>query len=39
MYDALWSRFFETRLSWNPDNPLNGRAPTITGLDPSAYTD
>jgi adenylyltransferase/sulfurtransferase len=39
MYDALWSRFFETWLSWNPDNPLNGRAPTITGLDPSAYTD
>jgi molybdopterin-synthase adenylyltransferase len=32
MYDALWSRFFETALSWNPDNPLNGRNASITGL-------
>ena len=39
MYDALWSRFFETRLAWNPDNPLNGRVPTVTGLDPANYRD
>ena len=29
MYDALAARFFETKLTWNPDNPLNGRNPTI----------
>jgi molybdopterin-synthase adenylyltransferase len=39
MYDALWSRFFETRLTWNPENPLNGRVPTVTGLDPANYRD
>lgn len=32
MYDALWARFFETRLAWNPENPLTGRAPTVTAL-------
>jgi molybdopterin-synthase adenylyltransferase len=32
MYDALLSRFFETKLAWNPDNPLNGRNPTIHGI-------
>jgi molybdopterin-synthase adenylyltransferase len=39
MYDALWSRFFETKLTWNPDNPLNGRRPTVTRLDPANYRD
>jgi molybdopterin/thiamine biosynthesis adenylyltransferase len=39
MYDALASRFYETRLSWNPDNPLNGRSPTITSLEASNYID
>ncbi len=24
MYDALAARFYETRLGWNPDNPLTG---------------
>jgi adenylyltransferase/sulfurtransferase len=32
MYDALLSRFFETSLSWNPDNPLTGRSATIRGI-------
>ncbi len=39
MYDALWSRFFETKLAWNPDNPLNGRNPSVTRLDPANYRD
>jgi adenylyltransferase/sulfurtransferase len=39
MFDALWARFFETKLAWNPDNPLTGRAPTITSLDPANYRD
>ncbi len=39
MYDALWARFFETRLAWNPDNPLTGRNPTVTSLDPANYRD
>jgi adenylyltransferase/sulfurtransferase len=39
MYDALWARFFETKLSWTPDNPLTGRNPTITGLDQANYQD
>ena len=39
MYDALWARFFETRLTWNPDNPLNGRTPSITRLEPGNYRD
>ncbi len=39
MYDALWSRFFETKLAWNPDNPLTGKTPTIKGLDPANYRD
>lgn len=37
MYDALASRFYETRLAWNPANPLNGSSPTITGLIESNY--
>ncbi len=39
MYDSLWSRFFETRLAWNPDNPLNGRKPTIASLSAANYRD
>jgi molybdopterin-synthase adenylyltransferase len=39
MYDALWSRFFETALSWNPDNPLNGRTPSMAGLVAEIYND
>jgi molybdopterin-synthase adenylyltransferase len=39
MYDALWARFFETKLTWNQDNPLNGRKPTVTRLDPTNYKD
>lgn len=39
MYDALASRFYETRLSWNPDNPLNGRSPRITSLEAGNYLD
>jgi molybdopterin-synthase adenylyltransferase len=37
MYDALATRFYETRLNWNPANPLTGRSPTITSLDPQNY--
>jgi adenylyltransferase/sulfurtransferase len=37
MYDALLTRFFETKLSWNPDNPLNGRMPTIRDLRAENY--
>ena len=37
MYDALLSRFFETSLAWNPDNPLTGTHPAITGIDPKNY--
>jgi molybdopterin-synthase adenylyltransferase len=39
MYDALWARFFETRLAWNPENPLTGTNPSITTLDPANYRD
>jgi molybdopterin-synthase adenylyltransferase len=39
MYDALWARFFETKLAWNSDNPLTGRNPTITALEPANYRD
>ena len=37
MYDALAARFYETRLTWNPDNPLNGTSPSITSLRPENY--
>jgi molybdopterin-synthase adenylyltransferase len=37
MYDALATRFYETKLTWNPANPLNGRNPKITSLDPQNY--
>lgn len=39
MYDALASRSYETRLAWNPDNPLTGRNPTIRSLDAKNYLD
>lgn len=39
MYDALASRFYETKLAWNPDNPLNGRNPAITSLAAENYLD
>ena len=39
MYDALWARFFETRLVWNPENPLTGRMPTVTSLLAANYHD
>lgn len=39
MYDALASRFYETKLSWNPENPLTGLSPTITSLTQSNYID
>lgn len=39
MYDALASRSYETKLAWNPDNPLNGRNPTITSLRAEHYID
>lgn len=32
MYDALSTRAYVTELRWNPDNPLNGRNPTICDL-------
>jgi len=39
MYDALWARFFETKLAWNPENPLTGKSPSIKSLDPANYRD
>ncbi len=39
MYDALATRFYETRLAWNPGNPLTGNSPTITSLQPANYID
>ena len=39
MYDALATRFYETKLAWNPDNPLTGANPTITTLQQSNYLD
>lgn len=39
MYDALASRFYETRLGWSPDNPLTGRNPTIHSLAAENYVD
>lgn len=39
MYDALSSRFYETSLAWNPDNPLTGRNRSITLLDQANYID
>jgi adenylyltransferase/sulfurtransferase len=39
MYDALASRFYETKLAWNPDNPLNGKNPVIVSLEAENYLD
>lgn len=39
MYDALASRFYETRLAWSPQNPLSGEAPAITLLVAENYID
>ena len=39
MYDALATRFYETRLAWNPGNPLTGNNPSITSLQQSNYID
>ena len=39
MYDALATRFYETKLAWNPDNPLTGRNRMITSLVQSNYID
>jgi molybdopterin-synthase adenylyltransferase len=39
MYDALWSRFFETKLAWNPENPLNGQNPSVKDLKAENYRD
>lgn len=32
IYDALAGRFDTLNVSWDPDNPLNGRSPTIKDL-------
>jgi molybdopterin/thiamine biosynthesis adenylyltransferase len=32
MYDALAARWHSFKVPWNPDNPLNGREPTIRDL-------
>ena len=37
MYDALLARFFETGLSWNPENLLTGHQPSIHGIIASNY--
>jgi molybdopterin-synthase adenylyltransferase len=37
MYDALASRFFETKLSWNPDNPLTGYNASINSISAENY--
>jgi molybdopterin-synthase adenylyltransferase len=39
MYDALAARFFETRLAWDPANPLTGKEPTVTKLLTANYID
>jgi molybdopterin-synthase adenylyltransferase len=39
MYDALATRFYETKLAWSPDNPLTGENPTITSLETANYID
>lgn len=36
IYDALAARFQTIGLKWSPDNPLNGRNPTIRDLSPHA---
>jgi molybdopterin-synthase adenylyltransferase len=39
MYDALAARYLEAKLSWNPNNPLSGKAPTIKSLVAENYRD
>lgn len=39
MYDALATRFYETKLAWNRENPLSGTHPSITSLLASNYID
>ena len=39
MFDALATRFYETKLAWNPENPLTGRNATITSLEEENYVD
>ena len=38
IYDALASRFETLNVSWDPENPLNGRNPTIKDLSSHAQT-
>jgi len=38
IYDALESRFETLNVSWDPENPLNGRNPTIKDLSSHAQT-
>ena len=38
MYDALAVRLYTAELAWNPENPLNGRNPTIHDLSHFAKT-
>ncbi len=37
MYDALLARFFETKLSWNRNNPLNGLDTTVRDIRAENY--
>jgi molybdopterin-synthase adenylyltransferase len=37
MYDALAARFFETRLSWNSENPLTGNNASINNISTENY--
>jgi molybdopterin-synthase adenylyltransferase len=37
MYDALLARFFETKLAWNPENPLNGLKPSVIDMRAENY--
>jgi molybdopterin/thiamine biosynthesis adenylyltransferase len=32
IYDALAARFYSVKIPWDPENPLNGRHPTIRDL-------
>jgi molybdopterin-synthase adenylyltransferase len=37
MYDALSAKLYETKLTWNADNPLTGRSASIRTLTPENY--
>jgi adenylyltransferase/sulfurtransferase len=39
LYNALSARFTEITVTWNPDNPLSGRKPTIRDLSLHAVGD